>query len=378
MRRLRLVLSTTALAAALVTIVQGYSYGGHKWAVSEIPYYINPSNGDMSTSAATAAIQAGAAAWSMQSNANISFYYMGQTSGTTIANNGKNEVFLRGSYTGYLAQTYRWWNGAGTLIEADTVFYDGSTRFYPGNTGCSSGYYLQNVATHEFGHALGLNHSSVATATMYAGEGPCTTDKESLDPDDLKGVEYIYPPVSGSGTTNTAPSVSITAPASGTSLTYGTSITFTGSASDSQDGNITSKIVWKVNGTQFGVGGSVVKALPLGTDTVTASVTDNGGLTSTKQIGVSVVSATSSSTTSSTTSTLSLTAQGYSSYVNLAWKGSTAANVDVYRSGMRLTTTPNDGAFTDRPSLTLKGVTLNYKVCNAGTSTCSAVAKVVF
>jgi len=375
MRRLRLVLSTTALATALVTIVQGYAYGGHKWAVTQIPYYINPANADMSTSAATTAIQAGAAAWSMQSNANISFYYMGSTTGTTIAVNGKNEVFLRGSYNGYLAQTYRWWNGAGTLIEADTVFYDGSTRFYPGNSGCSGpGYYLQNVATHEFGHALGLDHSSVATATMYGGENPCTTDKESLDPDDLKGVEYIYPPVSGSGTTNTAPSVSITAPASGTSVTNGTSLTFTGAASDSQDGNISSKIVWKVNGTQFGTGASVVKALPLGTDTVSASVTDNGGLTSTKQITVSVVS----TTTSSTTSALSLTAQGYTSTVNLAWKGSTAANIDVYRSGIRLTTTPNDGAFTDTPSQKLKGVTLNYKVCNAGTSTCSPVAKVVF
>lgn len=376
MRRLQLVLSTTALAAALATIVQGYAYGGHKWAVAQIPYYINPSNPYMTTSAANASIQAGAAAWSMQTNANISFYYMGQTSGNTVANNGKSEVFFRSGTTGYLGQTYRWWNGAGNLIEADTVFYTGA-HFYAGNTGCtgSTGYYLQNVATHEFGHALGLDHSSITTATMYPGENPCTTWKESLDPDDIAAVEHVYP--ASSTSTNTAPSVTISSPANGSSFTYGTAVTFSASASDSQDGNISSRIVWKSNGTQFGTGATVSKALPLGTNTVTASVTDNGGLTSTKQISVTIASGTTSTTTSTTTA-LSLTARAYTSTVDLAWKGSTAVNIDVYRSGMRIATTPNDGAFTDSPSLNLKGVTLNYKVCNAGTSTCSAVAKVVF
>lgn len=378
MRRLRLVLSTTALAVALATIVQGYVYGGHKWAVAEVPYYINPTNPYMTASAATSSIQAAAAAWSMQTNANINFYYMGQTSGNTVANNGKSEVFFRSGTTGYLGQTYRWWNGAGNLIEADTVLYTGA-HFFAGNTGCSgsTGYYLQNVAVHEFGHALGLDHSSVTTATMYQGQGPCTTDKEVLDPDDVSAVEHVYPG-SSTSTTNTAPSISISSPTSGTSVLNGTSLTFTGTASDSRDGNISSKIVWKSNGTQFGVGGTVVKALPLGTDVVTASVTDSGGLTSTKQITITILSG----TTTSTTNTLSLTARAYTlnlaPRVDLAWKGSSAANIDVYRSGVRIATTANDGAFTDAPSAKLKGITLNYKVCNAGTSTCSAVAKVVF
>ncbi len=56
-------------------------------------------------------------------------------------------------------------------------------------------------------------------------------------------------------------------------------------------------------------------------------------------------------------------------YADLTWSGAVSASVDVYRNGTRVTTTPNDGAYTDRPSKSVKSVT--YKVCEAGTATCS-------
>ena len=55
--------------------------------------------------------------------------------------------------------------------------------------------------------------------------------------------------------------------------------------------------------------------------------------------------------------------------VSVQWSGATSANADVYRNGVRIIITPNDGAYTDRPPT--KG-TYKYKVCNANSSTCSA------
>ena len=62
--------------------------------------------------------------------------------------------------------------------------------------------------------------------------------------------------------------------------------------------------------------------------------------------------------------------------VNLTWSGATSSNVDIQRNGTVVTTTPNDGAHTD--ILGKVSGTFSYRVCNAGTTTCSAVASVTF
>ena len=59
--------------------------------------------------------------------------------------------------------------------------------------------------------------------------------------------------------------------------------------------------------------------------------------------------------------------------VSVQWSGATSSNADIYRNGVRIAVTPNDGAYTDRP--TGKG-TYKYKVCNANSSTCSPEASV--
>jgi subtilisin family serine protease len=63
-------------------------------------------------------------------------------------------------------------------------------------------------------------------------------------------------------------------------------------------------------------------------------------------------------------------------YVDLSWLGATAAKVDVYRGGKRITTTANDGSHRDALG-TVSG-SVAYKVCNAGTQTCSNFSTVVF
>jgi PKD repeat protein len=99
-----------------------------------------------------------------------------------------------------------------------------------------------------------------------------------------------------------------------------------------------------------------------GTFTVSLTVTDSQGLSNTKTQTVTVTAPGSISLTATKRT------QGKKRYVDLAWSGASGTNVDVFRNGSRITTTANDGAHTD--SVSAAG-SYTYKVCNAGTSTCS-------
>lgn len=69
----------------------------------------------------------------------------------------------------------------------------------------------------------------------------------------------------------------------------------------------------------------------------------------------------------------SVSAGGGGARVTLAWSGATTANVDIYRNGPAVATTPNDGNYVEA----LPAGTYQYRVCNTGSTTfCSAVASV--
>jgi hypothetical protein len=285
---------------------------GWKWKTIPVDYYINPANLDVPAAVAIAEVQAGAAAWTTQSSSPFRFNYVGTTKATTVSNNGRNEVFFRnGSSGAAIATTYYWYSG-GSGVDADIIFWDGAYKFHGGSTGCTWGFYIQDVATHEFGHALGLGHTLISDATMKSGQGYCSTSKRSLAADDIAGVEYLYPPVK----TNTAPVVTIVSPLPGLSITVGTSIALSGTAQDNEDGVLSSKIKWTSNlDGLLGTGSSLSKTLTVGTHTVVATVTDSGGLTrsaSTQVIVTSLLSpwtfsATPASITSGQASVLSFT-----------------------------------------------------------------------
>lgn len=53
----------------------------------------------------------------------------------------------------------------------------------------NSDYDLQTVAMHEFGHALGMDHSTISSAVMYAYYNNI---KQSLTTDDVNGIQSVY------------------------------------------------------------------------------------------------------------------------------------------------------------------------------------------
>ncbi len=192
----RQIFGYAALAVALALTVQhtsAYVLKTAKWNTTPVPFYVNTQNLDTAPDGVVAALEVGAYSWTNQTSAAFSFYYAGSTSSTTVVNNSRNEVFFRNATNGgAIATTYTYSSG-GRIIDTDIVFWDASYTFFTGSSGCSGGFYIEDVATHEFGHALGLGHSDVSGASMYPTIGYCSTATRSLSEDDKQGVEAIYP-----------------------------------------------------------------------------------------------------------------------------------------------------------------------------------------
>jgi extracellular elastinolytic metalloproteinase len=173
---------------------------------------------------------------------------------------------------------------------------------------------------------------------------------------------------------NTAPIVAISSPVASTTITQGASVTFTGTANDAEQGLLTANLQWTSNlQGVLGAGGSFVRSdLVQGTHTVTAAVTDGGGLNGSATVTV-IVNAPSSGIT--------LSARAYKNkgnrLVDLTWSGAAGTNVNIKRDGATVATTANDGFHTD-PLGGKGGGSFSYQVCNAGTTTCSNTVTVSF
>jgi len=63
--------------------------------------------------------------------------------------------------------------------------------------------------------------------------------------------------------------------------------------------------------------------------------------------------------------------------VRLTWSGVTSTDIDVYRNGTLIATTPNDGSYVDSTGDTGRAH-YTYQVCEAGTQTCSDEETVAF
>ena len=87
------------------------------------------------------------------------------------------------------------------------------------------------------------------------------------------------------------PVVTITSPANGTSVNQGVMLTYSGTAVDATDGNLTSQLIWRssISG-RIGTGASFnLSTLEPGVHTIIAEVTDSDGLTGSASIVIYII-----------------------------------------------------------------------------------------
>lgn len=148
-------------------------------------------------------------------------------------------------------------------------------------------------------------------------------------------------------------------------------VVLNGSGSFDSDGVIVS-YEWYEGAALLATSVSPTVAFALGSHTVTLVVTDNDGATASDAVQINVVAESSG---------INLSAVGYKvkglMKADLSWSGAASVNVDVYRNGVVITTTANDGAYTDNINKKGSG-TFSYKICESGTSVCSAESVVTF
>jgi matrix metalloproteinase-14 (membrane-inserted) len=185
---------TFAIAVIGMRETSGYVLNGPSWAPGPVLFRVNTTNLDLPDAVIPPALIVGADAWSSQTNAAFRFQYDGTSTVTSNTFDSLNVVMFRNASSGSAIATAYWWSSGSRIIDADIVFWDGAFQFFTGSTGCSNGFYIEDIAAHEFGHALGLGHSAITGATMAPSVSSCASGNRSLHADDIAGVEALYPP----------------------------------------------------------------------------------------------------------------------------------------------------------------------------------------
>ncbi len=191
----------TAIFVGLLCLsssVFGYSLNGRKWFTSaDARFYYNASNGPaccLSASAQQSQIVSGINAWSIASNGGSTTKSGAKRDGTNVISWAKLGGTTLG-VTHYIStDTSQSQVCNGSLIyrftEVDVRF--NNSFQWQSSSGCSGGFDLAGVSTHEFGHAVGLGHSNVSGSTMYPSIGSCDFSAASLASDDRSGYSAIY------------------------------------------------------------------------------------------------------------------------------------------------------------------------------------------
>ncbi|MEE8476622.1 MAG: PKD domain-containing protein, partial [Myxococcota bacterium] len=133
-----------------------------------------------------------------------------------------------------------------------------------------------------------------------------SNDGEFRDRSDVSGSFFVYQICEANGVvcsntvevgdpppSNQPPTVSITAPATGSSFTEGDVVAFAGTATDAEDGNLAANLAWTSSrdGAIGSGAGFSVASLSVGTHVVTAAVSDSQGVTGSAVVTISVVTA---------------------------------------------------------------------------------------
>lgn len=175
-----------------------YKLMGVKWPVLPVNYIINPSNTQgLAENFVISALTAGAEVWDNATvrelfNNAVSIDYSAQYG----VQNYKNAVVF-GDYSdsNVIGITSVWFTRVGKkIVEFDMLL---NTKFSWGDANINPALMdLQNIATHEFGHTVGMDdiYSTSCTAvTMYGYSSNGEVQKRTLEQPDITGLKSMYP-----------------------------------------------------------------------------------------------------------------------------------------------------------------------------------------
>jgi len=173
-----------------------YKLLGVKWKSLPVSYIINPTNpNELSEEFITNAISTSAETWDAETSTEIFSSYAIDYSAQYGMQDFKNAISF-GDYPedNAIAVTSIWFTRKGKqIVEFDIIF---NTRFDWGNAETNPAIMdLQNIATHELGHGIGLDdiYSSACSAvTMYGYSNYGETQKRTLEQPDITGLQQLY------------------------------------------------------------------------------------------------------------------------------------------------------------------------------------------
>jgi hypothetical protein len=178
---------------------------GARWKATEPePYVLDTTNHDgLSAGFVANVIAASMNTW----DAEVSFDIFGSKSADTVdgpdtvAPDDKNEIMFGNiSEDGVIAVTIVWGYFSGPpslreLVEYDIVFDDADFNFGDAEEMGAAVMDLQNIATHELGHAAGLAdlyEDACREETMYGYASNGETKKRTLNAGDIAGIQALY------------------------------------------------------------------------------------------------------------------------------------------------------------------------------------------
>lgn len=206
--KITFILAIFLIFSVISTNVYAYTYidGNPKWSFKSMPvgWMLNANcSADLSFEACEQAQKDSFDTWSNVSCSTMMWRYLGTTSelnhedwgGWTGKSDGINlmawqEDSWPNDLDGAIAVTAPI-QANGTFRDTD-ILYNGYD-FRWGVNGEWNKMDIAHIATHEIGHAIGLDHSETREATMYYATSSGLTTSRTLHQDDINGICSIYP-----------------------------------------------------------------------------------------------------------------------------------------------------------------------------------------